>query len=159
MEDLEQAHNNKRKGTELFTGRSAYSLDLLELTDSDDEVGVGPRGEIWTADLDGVRSRADSRRQQALLAAKHALWASIPDRVLSTETMVAELQGDHSGNTCSICLEVFVLGQTLKVLPCDHLFHAECCMPWFERKNHCPMCRQLVMSSKPATPEDSDFEI
>lgn len=45
---------------------------------------------------------------------------------------------------CPICLENFKLEEKVMLLPCNHLYH-ECCVKlWFERQNHCPVCRQEV---------------
>jgi len=44
-------------------------------------------------------------------------------------------------STCVICLEDFKDGEGIKVLPCDHGFHTQCIMPWFERSGNCPVCK------------------
>ncbi|KAF4553703.1 Ring finger domain-containing protein 3 [Elsinoe fawcettii] len=46
----------------------------------------------------------------------------------------------HPG--CSICTEDFEDGQDLRVLPCDHRFHAACVDPWLLNvSGTCPLCR------------------
>ncbi|CAK9786742.1 hypothetical protein CC85DRAFT_289483 [Cutaneotrichosporon oleaginosum] len=50
--------------------------------------------------------------------------------------------GDASGWQCGICLEGIDLGETVKALPCNHLFHETCLKPWFTNHHHtCPTCR------------------
>lgn len=45
---------------------------------------------------------------------------------------------------CPICLENFKLEEKVILLPCNHSYH-ECCVKlWFERQNHCPVCRQEI---------------
>lgn len=39
---------------------------------------------------------------------------------------------------CSICLETVVGGVDCIVLPCAHLFHADCILSWFRRNDACP---------------------
>mmetsp|Transcript_7873 Transcript_7873/g.14281 ORF Transcript_7873/g.14281 Transcript_7873/m.14281 type:complete len:369 (-) Transcript_7873:2628-3734(-) len=52
-----------------------------------------------------------------------------------------------SSSTCSICIDEFVPGEMLRVLPrCDHAFHTECILPWLtERQGCCPMCKVPVL--------------
>lgn len=49
-------------------------------------------------------------------------------------------------DTCVICLEEFVPGTHIKILPCKHGFHGDCIDPWLsERSDQCPICKQSVM--------------
>ncbi|KAF7102330.1 hypothetical protein CFC21_103487 [Triticum aestivum] len=44
--------------------------------------------------------------------------------------------------TCSVCLGVFQLGETVRLLPaCMHLYHVECIDPWLDAHSTCPICR------------------
>ncbi len=46
-------------------------------------------------------------------------------------------------STCSICLDDFEKGEQLCVLPCGHLHHTECIMPWLTTRNaNCPLCKE-----------------
>jgi hypothetical protein len=44
-------------------------------------------------------------------------------------------------STCSICLEDFNEGDIETILPCGHIFHKPCIIPWFKKDNSCPNCR------------------
>ncbi len=53
--------------------------------------------------------------------------------------------------TCCVCLDDFVVGEKLRILPCDHGYHAKCIDPWLvKNKRICPQCRKKVFPS----PED-----
>ncbi|CAL7945431.1 unnamed protein product [Xylocopa violacea] len=43
---------------------------------------------------------------------------------------------------CSVCWEDFKLSEPVKQLPCLHLYHAPCIIPWLELHGTCPICRQ-----------------
>ena len=44
--------------------------------------------------------------------------------------------------TCSVCLGVFQVGETVRLLPvCLHLYHVECIDPWLDAHSTCPICR------------------
>jgi hypothetical protein len=50
-----------------------------------------------------------------------------------------------SGNEqCSICLEDFAQGDTRKILPCLHGFHADCVDRWLRSNNSCPICKNRI---------------
>ena len=75
----------------------------------------------------------------------------------SIEDLEAAGRGEASNNsrsstglgarpTCSICLERFVRGDRLWVLPCDdrHKFHSECIKEWLTKNESCPLCTRSV---------------
>ncbi|KAL3536333.1 hypothetical protein ACH5RR_004794 [Cinchona calisaya] len=48
----------------------------------------------------------------------------------------------ENGNLeCVICKENMKRGRDVCKLPCDHLFHWMCILPWLKKKNTCPCCR------------------
>jgi len=47
---------------------------------------------------------------------------------------------------CSICLEEYEPREKLRVLPCQHMFHTECIIPWLtERFPNCPLCKAQII--------------
>jgi hypothetical protein len=52
---------------------------------------------------------------------------------------------DDPGVCCSVCLKHFS-GEVV-TLPCAHIFHKQCIMPWLQLRNSCPCCRAPVESS------------
>ncbi|XP_075497405.1 NEP1-interacting protein 1-like [Primulina tabacum] len=48
------------------------------------------------------------------------------------------------GVSCSVCLQDFQLGETVRSLPhCHHLFHLPCIDSWPVRHGSCPLCRRV----------------
>ncbi|XP_075497564.1 NEP1-interacting protein 1-like [Primulina tabacum] len=48
------------------------------------------------------------------------------------------------GVSCSVCLQDFQLGETVRSLPhCHHLFHLPCIDSWLVRHGSCPLCRRV----------------
>ncbi len=77
----------------------------------------------------------DHRRKQ-----RHRL----PRSALKRLPVVKWKEGDPY-ECCCVCLEDYVEGDKLRVLPCDHAYHAKCIDPWLvKNKRICPQCRQRV---------------
>ena len=46
---------------------------------------------------------------------------------------------------CSVCLEDFVIGDRITILPCYHNFHEHCLREWLHDHQNCPLCRTHIM--------------
>jgi len=52
---------------------------------------------------------------------------------------------EDSVQECVICLVDPVRGNTIRCLPCMHLFHVDCVDEWLVSGITCPCCRWLVL--------------
>mmetsp|Transcript_87057 Transcript_87057/g.251139 ORF Transcript_87057/g.251139 Transcript_87057/m.251139 type:complete len:201 (-) Transcript_87057:17-619(-) len=66
----------------------------------------------------------------------------------ATKPQSAEADESSASDTCCICLEAKVAGQSRRVLKCGHEFHTQCVDGWWLRNTVagvslvCPMCRR-----------------
>ncbi|CAI0472515.1 unnamed protein product [Linum tenue] len=49
--------------------------------------------------------------------------------------------GGGGGGECVVCKEAMEEGRDVCELPCRHLFHWSCILPWLVKRNTCPCCR------------------
>ncbi|KAF6171063.1 hypothetical protein GIB67_014643 [Kingdonia uniflora] len=59
----------------------------------------------------------------------------------SVSAVVALPSVEVSSGECVICREQMKEGRDVCELPCQHLFHWICVLPWLKKRNTCPCCR------------------
>lgn len=67
-----------------------------------------------------------------------------PASKASIESMpTVEISEQHIAleSHCAVCKESFELGVEAREMPCNHLYHQDCILPWLSLKNSCPVCR------------------
>ncbi|XP_057812362.1 E3 ubiquitin-protein ligase RING1 [Salvia miltiorrhiza] len=90
-------------------------------------------------------SENDPNRYGTPPASKNAV-EGLPD-INITEEM---LSSDSS--QCAVCKDSFELNEEAKQMPCKHIYHRDCILPWLELHNSCPVCRYELPT------DDQDYE-
>lgn len=47
--------------------------------------------------------------------------------------------------TCGVCLDAFQLDDSAVALPCKHVYHEDCLVPWLKTSGTCPICRYALV--------------
>ncbi|KAJ3603513.1 hypothetical protein NHX12_028258 [Muraenolepis orangiensis] len=65
---------------------------------------------------------------------------------------VSDWLSSSSTSDCAICLEKYMDGEELRVIPCAHRFHKKCVDPWLLQHHTCPHCRHNIIEQKKGNP-------
>ncbi|KAG7592847.1 Zinc finger RING-type [Arabidopsis thaliana x Arabidopsis arenosa] len=85
------------------------------------------------------------RFKQKTKPLKKEILKSLPKLTFSPECGVR-----LCSSRCVICLEDYVVGDMVRVLPhCGHEFHAFCIDKWFQLGSTCPSCRSIPVIYHP----------
>lgn len=106
------------------------------------EAGDWPLQMIDAGDEVGKAAAAGNALKIPILLVSHKDGLLLKGVAAATTTHCeVEVSQQATADTCPICVDRYELGCTLLTLPCQHLFHAECALPWLDKRNTCPLCR------------------
>ncbi|CAL5420153.1 unnamed protein product [Camellia sinensis] len=66
--------------------------------------------------------------------ASKAAIESLPIIKIGERQLVADLH-------CAVCKEPFEVESETREMPCKHIYHSDCILPWLSIRNSCPVCR------------------
>eukprot|EP00250_Pteridium_aquilinum_P004316 c14535_g1_i1 orf=466-2127(+) len=99
-------------------------------TDSDEDY-FSPMFEI----IMNYFAQTESSRYGSAPASKAAV-AALPTLQFSKKCP------DEEDLCCAVCKEIFECGKEVKEMPCKHVYHSGCILPWLEMHSSCPLCRK-----------------
>jgi len=96
-----------------------------------------------------VKFIKDRRRQR-----RHRLPSSALNKIPTCKFA----KGDPY-DTCAICLDDYIEGEKLRVLPCAHAYHCKCIDPWLTKNRRvCPVCKRKVFAQDEPHHSNSDSD-
>ncbi|CAH1117391.1 unnamed protein product [Phaedon cochleariae] len=92
----------------------------------------------------------DRRRQR-----RHRLPTSTLNKIPTRK-----FQKGDPFETCAICLDDYIEGEKIRILPCNHVYHSKCIDPWLTKNRRvCPICKRKVFAhDEPHHDSDSDSD-
>jgi len=103
---------------------------------------------------DGIEE--DSESEEDDVSSKNSQAFTSENNEVETSTLDDEKEDaseEDESFDCTICLAPVEDGEKVGVLPCSHIFHAECLGHWIQRRNVCPLCQASEIASPRAIDE------
>ncbi|KAF7148882.1 hypothetical protein RHSIM_Rhsim03G0135500 [Rhododendron simsii] len=135
-DDGNNNNNNNNNGLELYYDDGVGS-ELRPLPASMSEFLLGSGFERLLDQLSQIEVNGIGRVDHS--PASKAAIESMPTIHIDSAHVVTE-------SHCAVCKEAFELGTEVKEMPCKHIYHSDCILPWLLIRNSCPVCRHELPS-------------
>ncbi|KAG2310961.1 hypothetical protein Bca4012_025459 [Brassica carinata] len=113
---------------------------LRPLPDSVSEILMGSGFERLLEQLSQIEATGAGIGRSGNPPASKSAIESLPRVEISDCHITAEAN-------CAVCTEVFEAAETeAREMPCKHIFHEDCIVPWLSIRNSCPVCRFEIPS-------------
>ena len=134
---IDNNNNNNGKNTNTDS-------DSSDLNSPDDRETDSTSVATTTITSSELSSSASQREATPISTTPQESSSSTDSGTVST---TAALFTTTMSTSCSICIDDFEDGETIRLLPrCGHAFHTECILPWLtERQGCCPCCKAPVI--------------
>jgi hypothetical protein len=66
----------------------------------------------------------------------------------SSSTSSSGGSAECANRSCSVCMEEYAPGDTVKTLPCLHQFHCNCIDTWLRQSTVCPVCKYSLRQQR-----------
>uniref|UniRef100_S4R5Q2 Ring finger protein 115 n=1 Tax=Petromyzon marinus TaxID=7757 RepID=S4R5Q2_PETMA len=121
-----------------------FTLDVLHSSPADYVWGAGGLDAIITQLLGQLDNTGPPPADKEKIS-------SLPRITIAQEHLNCSME-------CAVCKEDYSVGESVRQLPCLHLFHSNCIVPWLEMHDSCPVCRKGLNSELDST-DSSQMEL
>ena len=87
-------------------------------------------------DIDGEYSY-----EQLLALDESTVTNGLNHKQINQYPIIKYSQKNESDVSCAICLAEYVIGDNIRTLKCNHIFHKTCIDKWLLMKIFCPFCK------------------
>ena len=132
--------------------RAAYAQEMAVIQEQRAEIDAAAAAEEGRRPSTPAAAASPTGLRPALLSRLPTFSYADPTTTDTTESADASTSGGGGGavdpvdgrsasaRRCIICMDPLAAARCVTV-PCGHIFHAECALPWLADKGTCPECR------------------
>jgi E3 ubiquitin-protein ligase RNF181 len=102
-------------------------------------------GFVYTSDREAYEVLVSGGDGQFLKSKPPAARSAID----ALDSRVIAAGEEREGEECAVCRDGVAAGECVKRLPCSHLYHDDCILPWLQVRNSCPLCRFELHTDDP----------
>ncbi|KAL0843545.1 hypothetical protein Bca101_016790 [Brassica carinata] len=132
-DDGEEEARDRRRAFEFYYDDGS-GLGLRPLPDSVSEILMGSGFERLLEQLSQIDAAGMGLGRSGNPPASKSAIESLPRVEIGDCHVSAEVN-------CAVCTEVFEVETEAREMPCKHIFHEDCIVPWLSIRNSCPVCR------------------
>jgi E3 ubiquitin-protein ligase RNF115/126 len=90
------------------------------------------------------------------LAAAHARDTPPASKAAVESMPTVTVDAGDDPQHCAVCKEAFAPGAEAREMPCKHIYHHDCILPWLQLRNTCPVCRHELPTDAPRSRPPSE---
>ncbi|KAJ3679091.1 hypothetical protein LUZ60_017102 [Juncus effusus] len=113
------------------------------LSDGLDQESESVVDSVHMSEYEILAGQIETAIQRGCPPAAKCVVKSLPSITLTEE----DLNRDQS--SCAVCKDEMVVKEKITKLPCNHLYHKDCILPWLKIRNTCPVCRYELATDDP----------
>ncbi|XAO25661.1 hypothetical protein I312_104489 [Cryptococcus bacillisporus CA1280] len=125
---------------------ASEALQLIAaILDGNPNPNVGNLGDFATSDADFMRILQETFMEaagpQGPVPANETVIEGLPRFTFDKDYLAKSQFRD-----CPVCKDDFEIGNEVMLIPCGHIYHPDCLIPWLRQSGTCPVCRFSLVS-------------
>ncbi|XP_075877296.1 E3 ubiquitin-protein ligase RNF126-B-like isoform X1 [Nelusetta ayraudi] len=159
--DVPRRQGARQDGVPTLEGIIQQLLNGIITPTAMQNIGVGPWGVLHSNPMDyawGANGLDAIITQLLSQLDNHGPPPADRETIDNLPTISVTAEHVDAGLECPVCKEDYKADESVRQLPCEHLFHNDCIVPWLEQHDTCPVCREsLTGQNSTQDSADRDF--